>query len=304
MSGLHKLEIKQLRILSELLALQNLSKVAQKIGLTQQAISEQLKKLRDILDDRLFVRQGNKMVPTPRALALEAPIAEVLVQLEDIVKPEHFEPATYQGVFSISATDYATQALLPEVLSIVRAQAPSLKLIVQDFASDNVVELMSSGQLDLLISFPDFIPDNLPYELLFAEQHLCVASRQSSLNQNTLSIADIAKQPQLVVSPSRANLKGSHDQWFANIGLKRNIIMSVPNFSSVPDLLYATDLIAFFPSRLLPNNKVSILEVEALPPPFEVIVAWHPRSSQSKIHQWLIEQLRLVSNQPRTMALD
>ncbi|MBQ4846020.1 LysR family transcriptional regulator [Pseudoalteromonas sp. MMG005] len=302
MSGLHKLEIKQLRILSELLALQNLSKVAQKIGLTQQAISEQLKKLRDILDDRLFVRQGNKMVPTPRALALEAPIAEVLVQLEDIVKPEHFEPATYQGVFSISATDYATQALLPEVLSIVRAQAPSLKLIVQDFASDNVVELMSSGQLDLLISFPDFIPDNLPYELLFAEQHLCVASRQSSLNQNTLSIADIAKQPQLVVSPSRANLKGSHDQWFANLGLKRNIIMSVPNFSSVPDLLYATDLIAFFPSRLLPNNKVSILEVEALPPPFEVIVAWHPRSSQSKIHQWLIEQLRLVINQPRAMV--
>ncbi|MBQ4852103.1 LysR family transcriptional regulator [Pseudoalteromonas sp. MMG013] len=301
MSGLHKLEIKQLRILSELLALQNLSKVAQKVGLTQQAISEQLKKLRDILDDRLFVRQGNKMVPTPRALALEAPIAEVLVQLEDIVKPEHFEPATYQGVFSISATDYATQALLPEVLSIVRAQAPSLKLIVQDFASDNVVELMSSGQLDLLISFPDFIPDNLPYELLFAEQHLCVASRQSSLNQNTLSIADIAKQPQLVVSPSRANLKGSHDQWFANLGLKRNIIMSVPNFSSVPDLLYATDLIAFFPSRLLPNNKVSILEVEALPPPFEVIVAWHPRSSQSKIHQWLIEQLRLVINQPRTI---
>ncbi|TMP76609.1 LysR family transcriptional regulator, partial [Pseudoalteromonas ruthenica] len=106
------------------------------------------------------------------------------------------------------------------------------------------------------------------------------------LGQKVLSISDIAKQPQLVVSPSRANLKGSHDQWFANVGLKRNIVMSVPNFSSVPDLLCSTDLIAFFPSKLLPNDKVSILKVEDLPPPFEVIVAWHPRSNQSKIHQW------------------
>lgn len=296
MSGLHKLEVKQLRILSELLALQNLSKVAHKVGLTQQAISEQLKKLRDILDDRLFVRQGNKMVPTPRAQALEAPIADVLIKLEDIVKPEHFEPATYQGVFSISATDYTTQALLPELLSIVRAQAPQLKLIVQDFATDNASELMSSAKLDLLISFPDFIPDDLPYELLFIEQHLCVASKNTSLGQKVLSISDIAKQPQLVVSPSRANLKGSHDQWFANVGLKRNIVMSVPNFSSVPDLLYSTDLIAFFPSKLLPNDKVSILKVEDLPPPFEVIVAWHPRSNQSKIHQWIVEKLRFVCN--------
>jgi DNA-binding transcriptional LysR family regulator len=107
-----------------------------------------------------------------------------------------------------------------------------------------------------------------------------------------LTLSQVAAHAQLVVSPSRANLRGSHDQWFAEKGLKRNIVMSVPSFSAVPDILHTTDMIAFYPSRLLPSNKVKELEVEALPPTFKVIAAWHPRTADSGIHRWLIEQLR------------
>ena len=68
--------------------------------------------------------------------------------------------------------------------------------------------------------------------------------------------------------------------------------MSVPSFSAVSDILYTTDMIAFYPSRLLPNYKVKHIEVEALPPKFKVIAAWHPRTNDSEIHRWLIEQLK------------
>ena len=107
-----------------------------------------------------------------------------------------------------------------------------------------------------------------------------------------LTLAQVAAHAQLVVSFSRANLRGSHDQWFAEKGLKRNIVMSVPSFSAVPDVLHTTDMIAFYPSRLLPSSKVKELKVEALPPTFKVIAAWHPRTADSGIHRWLIEQLR------------
>ena len=70
MNGINRLDIKQLRVLSSLLELQNLSQVARKMGLTQQAISEQLRKLRDLFEDPLFIRQGNSMVATPKAQGL------------------------------------------------------------------------------------------------------------------------------------------------------------------------------------------------------------------------------------------
>lgn len=294
MNGINRLDIKQLRVLNALLDLKSLSQVARKMGLTQQAISEQLRKLRDLFDDRLFIRQGNSMVPTPKALSMQQPISHILKQLEMLLEPDVFTPQTYKGVFTISATDYATQALLPQLFNITRREAPGLKLIVRDFASDNVNQLITAGELDLLISFPEFIPDNLAYVTLLEEQHLCVTGCGNKLTNEPLTLAQIAAYPQLVVSPSRANLRGSHDQWFAAKGLKRNIIMSVPSFSAVPNILHTTDMIAFYPARLLPNNKVQELTVEALPPPFKVIAAWHPRTSESPIHRWILEQLKVI----------
>ncbi|AMN66749.1 LysR family transcriptional regulator [Psychrobacter sp. P11G5] len=292
MNGINRLDIKQLRVLHALLDLKNLSQVARKMGLTQQAISEQLRKLRDLFDDRLFIRQGNSMVATPKALSLQQPISDILEQLESLLEPDLFTPETYKGIFTISATDYATQALLPQLFKITRRDAPELKLIVRDFASDNINQLITAGELDLLITFPEFIPDNLTYVTLLEEQHLCITGCNNELTKAPLTLAQIAAYPQLVVSPSRANLRGSHDQWFAARGLKRNIVMSVPSFSAVPDILHTTDMIAFYPARLLPSSKVKQLEVEALPPTFQVIAAWHPRTNDSPIHRWIIEQLQ------------
>lgn len=292
MNGINRLDIKQLRVLQALLDLKNLSKVARKMGLTQKAISEQLRKLRDLFDDRLFIRQGNSMVPTPKALSMQQPINDILRQLEVLLEPDVFTPQTYKGVFTISVTDYATQALLPQLFNLTRREAPNLKLIVRDFASDNINQLIAAGELDLLLTFPEFIPDNLSYVTLFEEQHLCITGYKNEFVTKVLTLAQIAAHPQLVVSPSRANLRGSHDQWFAEKGLKRNIVMSVPSFSAVPDILHTTDMIAFYPARLLPNSKVKTLKVEALPPTFKIIAAWHPRTNDSGIHRWLIEQLR------------
>jgi DNA-binding transcriptional LysR family regulator len=294
MNGISRLDIKQLRVLNALLDLKNLSQVARKMGLTQQAISEQLRKLRDLFNDRLFIRQGNSMVPTPKALSMQQPINHILKQLETLLEPDVFIPKTYKGVFTISATDYATHALLPQLFNITRREAPGLKLIVRDFASDNVNQLITAGELDLLITFPEFIPDNLAYVTLLEEQHLCITGCGNALIKEPLTLSQIAAHPQLVVSPSRANLRGSHDQWFAARDLKRNIVMSVPSFSAVPDILHTTDMIAFYPSRLLPNGKVKKLKIEALPPTFKVIAAWHPRTSDSAIHRWIIKKLQNI----------
>ncbi len=296
MNNINRLDLKQLRILEALLQERNLSRVAHKMGLTQQAISEQLRKLRELFDDRLFIRQGNGMVPTPLAEGLEERVHHILREVEALLTPVKFDPATYHCEFSISATDYAIQAVLPQLLQVVRREAPELKIIVRDFESDNLHQLMVSGELDLALTFPAFIPDSLPYLKLFDEQHICVAGAGSDLANRSLTLAEVAALPQLVISPSRANLRGSHDDWFARQGLERNIVMSVPSFSAAPDLIAATDMVAFYPSRLLPNDKVVALELDTQTPQFEVIAAWHSRSNHSPIHNWILEQLKMLFN--------
>ena len=101
-------------------------------------------------------------------------------------------------------------------------------------------------------------------------------------------LSEIAAMPQVIVSPSRPNLKGSHDDWFAEKGYQRNIVMSVPSFLSASNIIQSTNTICFLPSRLLPDPKIVPLEISENTHSFDVIVAWHPRSNNNPLHQWIL----------------
>lgn len=291
MSGINRLDIKQLRILQLLLQERNLSKVANLMGLTQQAISEQLKKLRHTFDDEMFIRTSNGVIPTLVAEKMEHSVNQILSDIDNLLTGEQFNPAELSGVLQISSSDYALMTILPMLLKQVNEQAPNLKIIIRDFESDNLNQLMITGELDLVFTFPEFIPDNYPYKRLFKDRHVCVTGKDSPFSNSKYSLKEIAQLPQVVISPSRPNLKGSHDGWFAQKGLKRNVLMSIPSFSSASTIIEATNTIAFLPSGLLPDPKLITIELEENPPEFDVIVAWHQRSNNNSLHQWLLKLL-------------
>lgn len=287
MSDISKLEIKQLRVLAALLQLQSLTKAAAQLGITQQAVSEQLRKLRDMFQDRLFIRSSHGVVPTPKAQELEPKIQQILLAIGALIDSDSFTPASLSGVYRICASDYAMRVILPSLLVEIRKNAPNLKIIIRRFESDNLYQLMATGEIDLALTFPAFIPMTCPSMLLYEERHVCVAARDMASEFTELSLAEIAAAPQLVVSPSRANLKGSADEWFAAKGYQRNIIMSIPSFSAAPDCIEATGTLAFLPSRMLPHDKLAEILLPEPLPTFEVIAAWHPRSSQTPTHAWV-----------------
>ncbi len=295
-SRLNRLDIKQLQVLQGIMQERNISRVAVKMGLTQQAISEQLRKLRDIFDDPLFIRNGNGVTPTPLAESLGVKISPILIDIEALLTKPNFVPAEQKGQFRISATDYAIAIILPSLLAKLRHQAPQLRLIISEFESDNLHRLMASGEIDLALTFPAFVPADMPSVFLFEEHHVAVVSRHSTLLNKRLVLSDIAPLPQLVISPSRANLRGSADSWFAEQGLRRNIVMSIPSFSAAPDIIESTDMLAFLPSRLLPNDKVKPLQLKECPPSFDVIAVWHKRSAASPLHQWILTSLKQLTS--------
>lgn len=293
MSKIDRLEIRQLRILQALLREKNVSRVAQQVGLTQQAVSDQLKKLRDIFDDRLFLRKSNGLIPTPLAEQLGEKIEEILHGFDQLLTPDSFEPHIIDSTYVIAATDYAQQVVLPDLLSKIRQQAPKLKIIIQDLDIDNLNDAMAAGRVNLVVAFPDFVPSTYPCITLFTEHHVCVASKKSSMAGKKSSLEAIARHPQIIASPSRPNFRGSIDSWFEQFGLERNVVISAPCFSIVPLYLETTDAIAFLPSRALVDSKLAIIDLKESPVRFDVIAAWHPRSNQDPLHNWVVDFLRV-----------
>lgn len=297
MSKIDRLDIKQLRVFQALIREQNASKAANELGLTQQAVSEHLKKLRDVFNDRLFLRKTNGFVATPFAEALSIDVDKLLNDFQALLSPTTFDPKTISATFVITATDYAQQVVLPALISKLRQQAPNLKLIVRDFEIDKLHELMESGKVNLAIAFPDYIPDSYPIIKLFEEHHVCVASPNSSISHSISnsvpSLAEVASYPSIIASPSRPNFKGSIDDWFKQFGLKRNIVVSAPCFSIVPMYLETTDSIAFLPSRAIKGLDLVEIALEQSPDKFDVIAAWHPRYSDDALQRWVISLLEI-----------
>ncbi|EPJ45492.1 MAG: NodD transcription activator-related protein [Osedax symbiont Rs2] len=291
MSKLDRLDIKQLRVFQALIREENASKAANHLGLTQQAVSEHLKKLRNVFGDRLFLRKTNGFIPTPFAQQLSISVDKLLIDFQILLSPINFDPKTISGTFVIAATDYAQQVVLPALIAKIRLQSPHLKLIVRDFEIDNLDDLMQSGKVNLAIAFPDYIPDSYPLVKLFEEHHVCVTSARSSFLKSAYSLADVANYPSIIASPSRPNFKGSIDDWFAQFGLKRNIVISAPCFSIVPMYLETTDSIAFLPSRAIKGLNLVEIPLDKTPDKFDVIAAWHPRYNEDALQKWVISML-------------
>lgn len=291
MSNIDRLDIKQLRIFQALFRERSASKAASQLGLTQQAVSEHLKKLRDVFDDRLFLRKANGFIPTPFAEELSIGVDKLLNDFQVLLSPTTFDPKTISGTFVIAATDYAQQVVLPSLISTLREQSPNLKIIVRDFEIDKLHELMESGKVNLAIAFPDYIPDTYPVVKLFEEHHVCVASPNASILQTTPSLEDVASYPSIIASPSRPNFRGSIDDWFKQFGLKRNVVVSAPCFSIVPMYLNTTDSIAFLPSRAIKGLDLVEITLEQSPDKFDVIAAWHPRYNEDALQKWVISLL-------------
>ncbi|GHB43027.1 transcriptional regulator [Pseudovibrio japonicus] len=287
MSKINRVDLKQLRILQALLRERSASRAGDAVGLTQQAVSDQLRKLRDVFDDPLFVRRSNGLTATPLAEKLQLKVDRILKEIDGLLQPDEFDPARVEGKIVIAATDYAQQAILPELLQEMLLQAPRLKIEVQDFDAAKSRDQMAAGQIDICIGFPDSFPENFPSVPLLRESYSCVAAKDLDLTNKSLTLETVADLPQITVAPD--NLVTS---WFKEAGFAPNIVVSAPCFSAVPKYLVTTQTIAFLPSRIPLNPGIEHIALDDCPIEFEIVAAWHIRADNDPLLNWLIRLLQ------------
>lgn len=204
--------------------------VAADLGLTQSAISQALKRLRDIFGDELFLRRPHGMDPTATALALEAPVAQAVEALRGALGAARaFDPGTANGVVRMAALDAEQVVLVPRLAGSLSRRAPGLTLSVLPLSRAQAVEALAEGRIDLALSFLWDAPDMIRAERLYAEFFLVAGFPAILPDASAIGLDAYCTANHIPVSPG-GDLRGIVDDRLEAIGRRRRVILGLPAF--------------------------------------------------------------------------
>lgn len=297
MANIRNVDLNLLVILDVLLDERSVSRAAQRLNLSQPAVSGALKRLRETFQDPLFVRSRQGIRPTPQALDLIGPVKTVLQEIDTILSVAGFHPDTADSVFTIAATDYAQMTFLAPLMQLVHRQAPNIKFSIVSTDIHRMPEQFDRQEIDFAITVPEMAPSNVHAMDLFDDFYVCAVSPDHRTLPGQLTLDEFCELDHVLVTPSSDGFFGPTDDALAKIGKKRRVSVSVPNFLSLPSILTASDFITVAPERVLKPFADSLYIFPApLPlPAFKVIGLWHELSTHSPAHTWLRDRMEEVA---------
>ncbi len=287
--------------LQALLDERHVTRAAERLDLSQPAMSAGLARLRALLGDQILVRGPHGLGLTPRAEALAVQLRPVMAGIEQMVAPAAgFVPATSRRTFSLIGTDFVEYALLPALAALLSRDAPGVQLMFKGPDFRHIEERMASGELDLAIGHCPAAPDALVRKAAFTEPFVCVARRNHpAIADATLLLETYAELQHAQVLPQDSPMYADAvDGALAAVGMVRKVAVWQPSFLAVVAVVARTDLIATVPARvaalMAPSLPVVIHPLPLALPPSKIALYWHPRCKDDAGHAWFRQLVWLL----------
>jgi LysR family transcriptional activator of mexEF-oprN operon len=302
-NDLRRVDMNLLVIFEALMFERNLTRVAEKLFMGQPAISAALGRLRDLFDDPLLLRNGRAMEPTARALAILKELQPALDTISGAVsRAKEFDPATSCDVFRIGLSDDAEFGLFPPLLSRLREEAPGIIVVVRRANFLLMPALLASGEISVGISYTTDLPANSKRKKL---RDIGVKVLRGDKRPGALTLDDYCARPHTMVSFS-GDLSGNIDIDLAKVGRARRVVVAVPQFSGLRQLLAGTELIATVPDYAA-CALVEGCALRAEDPPFpiepaELSMVWSGVHDNDPAERWLRSRItEFMSQESRPM---
>nr|WP_314266627.1 LysR family transcriptional regulator [uncultured Moellerella sp.] len=268
---------------------------AEKMNLSAPAMSRILGRIRDQFNDPIMVRAGRNLVPTPRALELKQQLRGIIAQAEALIEPsESFCPNTLERTFIIRANDIFIGALGGGLLEELREMAPlsSLQFIAENDIDDDTLR---SGKVDLVIGSSGNWHPEIKAQSLFTSAFQALV-RQGHPIIGQVTPETLTHYPHISVS-RRGRTQGPIDDALRDLGLKRNVALTLPGFHSAMMLTMKSDYILPLPRHVLKAVSCINLPLVEIDLPLElepvfIVQAWHPRLDRDPAHQWLRQTIK------------
>lgn len=293
-----------LKVFDVVMCERSMTRAAERLHLTQSAVSNAVGKLREELADDLFVRTPLGVNPTKRAEAIWPHVRAALRQVEHIVAGEEFDSRTATVSFRFVASDYAQHYLLPPFIRHVMHSAPNVALNFFPYAIDRVEEMLREDAIDVATGIFPRLNEEFPNMVLDVIPYVCVMRKGHPLANDVVTPESFARARHLGISVSGSGTSAIEGH-LEGYGIKRRIALTLNQISFAPKVVADTDLLALLPENMVTASQYAHL-LHAVPTPVpipgnQVILAWHRRNEEAQPHKWLRETLvRCTKSAPRT----
>ena len=301
------LDLNLLRVFDEVMAERSLTRAARNLSLTQPAVSNALRRLRETLGDELVRRSGQGMEPTPRALALWPAVRDALRQLQQSLAPHSFTPAEAENTFVLAMADATAAELGPRMVDIIEAEAPGVSLRVVPLATRDPRKLLDDEVVDLAVGyFPAVLADltaraqvgkavAFAHQRLYDGEYVCVMRQGHALASGPMTLNRFCAARHLLVSFSGRPF-GFIDESLATLGRERRVVLTVNQFFTAGRVVANSNLLTVLPRHFVGVTGIAdALVLRDLPfevPRVHVDSLWHSRHEQSSAHRWLRQAIR------------
>lgn len=298
--NISRMDLNLLVYLDVLLAECNVSRAAARLGITQPAMSNGLRRLRDLFDDPLLVRTSKGMQPTERAEALQPAVREALSLIEQTVQPQaEFDPQGSDRVFRIMASDYGEATLLPPLLRHLAEDAPNVALDILTPSDVSFTDL-EQGRVDMAINRFDQMPNSFHQNTIWHDNFSCVFNAEHVLAQDFCLETYLAARHLWVsktgmgqgvgINPHESMRLGRVDEALAELGHERHIVVFTRHYGVAAMIAQQSDLVATLPTRLAQtlegDKSLCIRQAPFMVPAFELKMIWSPLLHHNPGHRW------------------
>ena len=299
--NLSSIDLNLLVAFDMLMAERSVTRAAKRIGLTQSAMSNALRRLRDTVGDELFVRAGSEMVPTERALRLAEPIRNALGTLERVLSVPTFDPRVARRVFHIATADLVEVSVMPRLLRHLEREGPLIDLRVYSLPRGLPAKELETGRFDLAIGVFSELPAGFVEEPLYRERFTCILRRDHPIGRGRLTLRRFASLGHVLITPG-GRPGGLVDRVLADHGLTRRVVVTTPHFLVAPVLVIQSDLVCTLAKRVARVFR-DYLPIQLHKPPVEVPsfginMVWHRRVDEDPAQRWLRDQVSAVCAPP------
>ena len=306
----NQIDLNLLRVLNVLLLERSVTRAAERLSVTQQAVSNSLKKLREEFNDPVLVRVGHGMQLTPLAASLLEPLREAMLQLEGALSHRPcFSPATASRNFRMVIPHYHSFVLLPQALRILSREAPFVDLQVQAM-SLNDMALLERGDIDLLTIeegaqpiMSDANESKIHSQVLFEDDYVCLMDQAVAELAGELTIESYVELPHCVMRPS-PEIRMQVEQRWEKLGFAPRVAAVAPGYAVIMFTLPGTGLVATVPRRVARVFSDSLgLQVHECPIALERQrgeLRWHRRLDDDPAHSYLRSVFRRAVEQGST----
>jgi DNA-binding transcriptional LysR family regulator len=300
-------ELKLLIIFDVIMTEKSITQAAERLSMTQPAVSNAVAKMRVLWKDELLVPDGRKIQPTTYAKDLWEKVRDSLHNINHAIEPQVFEARSAKRTFRVALPDIALDTLWLDLRKLFEKEAPRLNLHAVPYTIACTKPMLDGADVDLVIGQSNRSLENICTDHLFDTSYVCVMRKDHPLTKKRLTVEEFSLAEHLLVSLS-GDITSPTDQALQQLGLTRRVAFTVNKFSSAIPIIKETDLIAILPTDLIHNylacNELVITHPPVTIPHSSISMLWHKRQSADKGLIWLRKHIKQIFIKRRTHQVE